>query len=101
MKTPRQTNFLTGRVLAVGEAPYESAEASAAANADWHPEERAATLASLLGVLHRLGTACPCDGFYQWKKVPRGKIPSSRLRVYELTLTQDELRQLDEVSAPP
>ena len=58
MRTPRQMNLLTGRALAVGEARYESAEASAAANADLHPEERASKLASLVQILYRLGTAC-------------------------------------------
>jgi len=52
VKIQKQTNLLTQRALTVGEALDESAETSAAGNADLHFTDRAQTLASLLRILH-------------------------------------------------
>jgi len=52
VKIQKQTNLLTQRALTVGEALDESAETSAAGNADLHFTDRAPTLASLLRILH-------------------------------------------------
>ena len=52
MKIQKQTNLLTQHALTVGEALDESAETSAAGNADLHFTDRAPTLASLLRILH-------------------------------------------------
>ena len=57
VKIQKQTNLLTQRALTVGEALDESAETSAAGNADLHFTDRAPRLASLLRILHGLGTA--------------------------------------------
>jgi Uncharacterized conserved small protein len=57
VKIQKQTNLLTQRALTVGEALDESAETSAAGYADLHFTDRAPTLASLLRILHGLGTA--------------------------------------------
>jgi uncharacterized protein YjiS (DUF1127 family) len=57
VKIQKQTNLLTQHALTVGEALDESAETSAAGNADLHFTDRAPTLASLLRILHGLGTA--------------------------------------------
>jgi uncharacterized protein YjiS (DUF1127 family) len=56
MKTQKQTNLLTQRKLGVGNVLYDRADASAAANADLHPVDRPARVASLLRILRRLGT---------------------------------------------
>ena len=57
VKIQKQTNLLTQRALTVGEALDESAETSAAGYADLHFTDRAPTLASLLRILHGIGTA--------------------------------------------
>jgi len=57
VKIQKQTNLLTQHAPAVGEALDESAEASAVASIDLHPIDRAPTVASLLRILHGLGTA--------------------------------------------
>jgi uncharacterized protein YjiS (DUF1127 family) len=57
VKIQKQTNLPTQRALAVGEALDESSETSTAANAGLHPRDRAPTIASLLRILHGLGTA--------------------------------------------